>query len=327
MQILAILFVIQVFFIYLLTGSLLTKTSQTRPFMVSKHWANALMQEWTAQALLEEEYHLKQTVMCSNDPLKEAESQIFFISTFAKPLLELTVRAAPNLSMYYHHCKANLQSWHQRRAALLKQYGSGTTTRQSSPPLPPPSSLTPSRQSDGYHSAFPLTLPNYQPRSDNSPRISTTRSSDHESQPESPSESESVSSAMFSPVSDTSNSYRYPSSASSTNTTQIKISDSHAAIRRAASKSGSLKLPTQKKRKGTRNSWCFTSTSDTVSSSSSAPSTPPLDTSSDPSSRICSLVTPPPESAPTPATTTHHPATASDTSMLMSWPIKLQVSP
>lgn len=326
MQILAILFVIQVFFIYLLTGSLLTKTSQTRPFMVSKHWANALMQEWTAQALLEEEYHLKQTVMCSNDPLKEAESQIFFISTFAKPLLELTVRAAPNLSMYYHHCKANLQSWHQRRAALLKQYGSGTTTRQSSPPLPPPSSLTPSRQSDGYHSAFPLTLPNYQPRSDNSPRISTTRSSDHESQPESPSESESVSSAMFSPVSDTSNSYRYPSSASSTNTTQIKISDSHAAIR-AASKSGSLKLPTQKKRKGTRNSWCFTSTSDTVSSSSSAPSTPPLDTSSDPSSRICSLVTPPPESAPTPATTTHHPATASDTSMLMSWPIKLQVSP
>jgi hypothetical protein len=108
--------------------------------MVSKHWANALMREWTAQALLEQEYHLKQSVTSSDDPLKEAESQIFFISFFAKPLLELTVRAAPNLSMYYHHCKANLQSWHQRKAILYKQHGAGGTTRERlSPPPPPPS--------------------------------------------------------------------------------------------------------------------------------------------------------------------------------------------
>ena len=30
-----------------------------------------------------------------------------FSSLFAKPLLELTVRAVHNLSIYYHHCKAN----------------------------------------------------------------------------------------------------------------------------------------------------------------------------------------------------------------------------
>ncbi|KAF8815738.1 HD-domain/PDEase-like protein [Phlegmacium glaucopus] len=310
-------------------------SNPTRPFMVSKHWANALMQEWTAQALLEEEYQLKQTVMSSNDPLKEAESQIFFISTFAKPLLELTVRAAPNLSMYYHHCKANLQSWHQRKAVLCKQYGSGSTIRQTSSPLSPPppssassaSSLPPSRQSDGYHSAFPLTLPNYQPKSDHPARTPTIRSVDHESQPDSPSESESVSSTMFSPISDAPSSYRYPSSISSSNTTQSNIPSSHAAIR-AASKSGSLKLQNQKK-KGTRNSWCSTSTSGiglttlfhppsstpmSVSSSSSTSSTPPLDhassSSSSSSSSSCTrpLVAPPPASAP--ATTAHNPTTA-----------------
>ena len=172
------------------------------------------MQEWTAQALLEEEYKLQQTVMSVKDPLKEAESQIFFISTFAKPLLEMTVKAAPNLSMYYHHCKANLQSWRQRKVVLGKQYGSVSTMRHSPsmpsllPPSPPASTLCltppPSRQSDWYHTAFPLTLPNYQLKLDDSSRTSSTTRLPDWSQPESPCESESISSTIFSPVSDAS---------------------------------------------------------------------------------------------------------------------------
>ena len=312
--------------------------------MVSKHWANALMQEWTAQALLEREYHLKQTVMSSDDPLQEAESQIIFISLFAKPLLELTVRAAPNLAMYYHHCKANLLSWHQRKAVLCNQYGSGGTTRKSSsPPLPPPSSspcLPPVRQSDGYHSAFPLALPNYRPKSDNnSSRTSTSRSSDLGSQPQSPCESESVSSAMLSPISDAS--FSYHSSSASTSSTQNHIPSSHAAIR-AASKSGSLKLQAQKNKKGNRNSWSSTSTSaasgmdvtlpftltpTTKSSSSSTSSTPPLDNTSTFSSSSLSscpgslLTTPPTSRSTTPSTT---PSVAT---VLTSRPIKIQVAP
>ena len=235
--------------------------------MVSKHWANALMREWTAQALLEQEYHLKQSVMSSDDPLKEAESQIFFISLFAKPLLELTVKAAPNLSMYYHHCKANLRSWHQRKAILFKQRSGDvtTTTRTPPPPLPnanaasspDPPPLT--RQADGYHSAFPLALPNYRPKSDNNNNNSssrTTSSSVYGSQPQSPScESESLSSssAMLSPISDVSY-HSSTTSTSSNNTTQSHIPSSHAAIR-AASKSGGLKLQAQKNKKGCRNSW------------------------------------------------------------------------
>lgn len=309
--------------------------------MVSKYWANALMREWTAQALLEEEYQLKQTVMSSNDPLKEAESQIFFISTFAKPLLELTVRAAPNLSMYYHHCKANLQSWRQRKALQCD------TTRQSSPlSSPPPLSPSPSasslcplppRQSDWYHSAFPLALPNYPPKLDSSSRTSTTtRSSDHGSRPHSPCESESVFSAMHSPISDCS--YHYGLSTSSNDNTQNHIPSSHAAIR-SASKSGSVKLQSQKKRKSARHSWCSSSASSTSvttifqpttltpisvssSSSSSTSSTPPLDVVSSSSSSSSY-----PRSLLTPSGTIPTNPGPSVASILMSRRIKLQVLP
>ncbi|KAF9558068.1 HD-domain/PDEase-like protein, partial [Agrocybe pediades] len=86
-------------------------SNPSRPFLVSKHWASMLMQEWTAQANLEEEFQLQPTVMSSSDPLKEASSQIFFIQTFVKPLLELTERAMPSMAMYVGHCKNNLKTW------------------------------------------------------------------------------------------------------------------------------------------------------------------------------------------------------------------------
>ena len=311
--------------------------------MVSKHWANALMQEWTSQALLEQEYHLKQTVNSSSDPLEEAKSQISFISKFAKPLLELTVKAAPNLAMYYYHCKANLQSWEQREKSLNSSEG---TTRKSLPPPPPPPSAasSPSSPPAGqYHSAFPLALPNYAPKPDNSSRTSTSRSSDLGSQPQSPCESESVSSAMLSPISDAS--YQSSSaSTSSSNTTLNHIPSSHAAIR-AASKSGGLKLQAEKnKKKGSRNSWCFTTTSapsmdettfsqpltltPATTTMSSAPSTPPLDNTSNFSSSLSScprslLTTPPISRSTTPSSTTPSAASILTTPR----PIKIEVGP
>jgi hypothetical protein len=53
------------------------------------------MQEWTAQAELEQHFCLEQSVQPSADPLGKAKSQIFFISAFAKPLLDLSVQAIP----------------------------------------------------------------------------------------------------------------------------------------------------------------------------------------------------------------------------------------
>lgn len=53
------------------------------------------MGEWTSQAMLEKCMDLPTTVQCSGDPLSEANGQVFFIDTFAKPLLELVVEAVP----------------------------------------------------------------------------------------------------------------------------------------------------------------------------------------------------------------------------------------
>lgn len=68
---------------------------QSRPHWVSKHWATALMEEWTNQAMLEKELHLPASVQPSDDPLAEAKSQVFFISTFALPLFSLVAEAFP----------------------------------------------------------------------------------------------------------------------------------------------------------------------------------------------------------------------------------------
>ena len=69
---------------------------QGRPHCVSKQWANALMDEWTRQAQLERHLHLPASVTPSNDdPMVEAKSQVFFISTFTYPLFTLIASAIP----------------------------------------------------------------------------------------------------------------------------------------------------------------------------------------------------------------------------------------
>jgi hypothetical protein len=68
-------------------------SNPSRPYPVSQYWAGALMKEWTSQAFLEKYYGLPPTVQPSDDPLIEAKSQVFFISTFAKPLLDITIEA------------------------------------------------------------------------------------------------------------------------------------------------------------------------------------------------------------------------------------------
>lgn len=53
------------------------------------------MEEWTSQALLEKYLDLPPSVQPSDDPIIEAKSQVFFITNFAKPLLDLAVEAVP----------------------------------------------------------------------------------------------------------------------------------------------------------------------------------------------------------------------------------------
>ncbi|KAF9008107.1 HD-domain/PDEase-like protein [Hymenopellis radicata] len=96
-------------------------SNPSRPYHVSQHWATKLMREWSCQAMLEKQLSLPCTVQSSEDALSEANSQIFFNKVFAKPLLELVVRAVPEMQMYATQCTSNLHRWERRKAELEKQ--------------------------------------------------------------------------------------------------------------------------------------------------------------------------------------------------------------
>lgn len=140
------------------------------------------MVEWTNQAALERHLHLPATVQPSDTPLREAKSQVFFITTFAKPLFDLTSRAIPgtcsryiysyqlfltlqfcaDVGRYAKQCNSNLTSWQETEARLVKEEALNALP----PPLPRAVNtsianampLTAELPGD-FLSAFPLTLP------------------------------------------------------------------------------------------------------------------------------------------------------------------------
>ncbi|KAL0573634.1 3',5'-cyclic-nucleotide phosphodiesterase [Marasmius crinis-equi] len=130
-----------------------------RPYHVAKHWAAALMGEWSSQAMLEECMHLPPTVQASDDPLIEAKGQLFFINTFAKPLLELVVESVPELDQLLDQCKSNLSVWESRRTELEGQLA--TDNEKDATDSSRSTTSTPYR--DDYSTAFPLTLPAFHP--------------------------------------------------------------------------------------------------------------------------------------------------------------------
>ncbi|KIY47878.1 HD-domain/PDEase-like protein [Fistulina hepatica ATCC 64428] len=164
-----------------LLGQALLKCSDisnpSRPYIISQHWATALMVEWTSQAMLEEHFSLPSTVNACVDSVAEAASQVFFIQTFAKPLLDLMVRAIPEMDCYLQQCERNLERWHdrQRGGASSPKYNK---TSFLNPLLP-----------EEFMTAFPLTLPCYE--------LQSVTDSSVCSDPSSP--CESLSSAGFSP--------------------------------------------------------------------------------------------------------------------------------
>ena len=144
---------------------------QGRPHGVSKQWANALMDEWTRQAQLERHLHLPASVTPSNnDPMVEANSQVFFISTFTYPLFSLVASAVPReltpavvlgfevfdpfrveLTRFATHCQDNLDVWRRRLAQLMN--------RNAPKKQPNKLTLTPPTTTSEFLTVFPLTLP------------------------------------------------------------------------------------------------------------------------------------------------------------------------
>ncbi|KNZ78672.1 3',5'-cyclic-nucleotide phosphodiesterase regA [Termitomyces sp. J132] len=200
-------------------------SNPSRPYHVAKHWASALMEEWTSQALYEKFLDLPTTVQSDDSPINEANAQVFFISTFAKPLLDLTSQAIPEMKVFTDQCATNLRTWKKRIESLKTNQNERDNQ----------SSTTP-RHPDDFMTAFPLTLP---------PAHRTLHLEDQESTPpwSSPcvpysrsSESSSTTSDILSPL---------PPPASPWSS----ASEGHAAIRAAG------KLGIRKQRSLNRNSW------------------------------------------------------------------------
>ncbi|KAF7316276.1 High-affinity phosphodiesterase [Mycena indigotica] len=151
-------------------------SNPSRPYYISQHWAVALQREWNAQAALEAHHALPRTVESSSHPMQAASSQMFFIPTFVKPLLDLVVQALAEMHPYVAQCDLNLALWKARTAILKASEARETiseakvvSTSQVQMPKSPSARTTPlelttrvpmySRQPDDYNTVFPLTLP------------------------------------------------------------------------------------------------------------------------------------------------------------------------
>ncbi|KAI6129536.1 hypothetical protein EV401DRAFT_1927761 [Pisolithus croceorrhizus] len=129
-------------------------SNPSRPPGVSHYWANALMAEWTSQASLEKHLHLPPSVQLSSNPLGQVQGQIFFIDTFAKPLMDITARVIPEMQRFADQCTTNLVSWQKEKARLT---GPCDQDDVSPSDFPPPSPRPP----QDFLASFPLTLPTF----------------------------------------------------------------------------------------------------------------------------------------------------------------------
>ncbi|KAI0051358.1 HD-domain/PDEase-like protein [Auriscalpium vulgare] len=129
-----------------------------RPLRVSQHWADALMNEWTEQASLEQQLQLPPSVTASEDPMTAAKSQIWFIETFAKPLFDLTAAAIPETAEYAAQCNENLELW-GLRVRVLSAASPDPPVRPAASASSDPLPLSPSQLPEAYLNAFPMALP------------------------------------------------------------------------------------------------------------------------------------------------------------------------
>ncbi|OJA20225.1 hypothetical protein AZE42_02123 [Rhizopogon vesiculosus] len=126
-------------------------SNPSRPPSVSQYWASALMVEWTSQASLEKHWHVPSSVTPSDCPITHVRGQIFFISKFAKPLMDLVAQAVPEMECFAHHCTENLAMWEARQENMASpSAGQFPSSRVVVPSPRPP---------EDYLTSFPLTLP------------------------------------------------------------------------------------------------------------------------------------------------------------------------
>ncbi|KAH9848356.1 HD-domain/PDEase-like protein [Lenzites betulinus] len=128
-------------------------SNPSRPYLVSQHWATALESEWSSQSLLEKHLQLPPSVKPSDSRIGEANGQIWFNKTFARPLFELVAAGIPSLEQFAAQTRDNLSLW-QTRADELVAAAEGPAQGVPGTPL-----TWPSQAPNDFLTAFPPTLP------------------------------------------------------------------------------------------------------------------------------------------------------------------------
>ncbi|KAI0031340.1 hypothetical protein K488DRAFT_52260 [Vararia minispora EC-137] len=221
-----------------------------RPLGVSQHWATALANEWTSQAVLEQYLNMPASLNPTEGPLSEARSQVFFIETFALPLFKLTGQGIPPAAPYASLCGSNLSVWKDRVHTLSSASCPDTAETEST------TTATPSQLPEDFLTAFPMTLPSSLVNADHSERLSQSEWATSTAS----GSSESPNSPVLSPTDPPSAAPSRAMSIISTNSTTAGLSsilsascvvDSGKAAIRAAYKASVRKKPSFQN----RNSW------------------------------------------------------------------------
>ncbi|KAI0716394.1 HD-domain/PDEase-like protein [Earliella scabrosa] len=127
-------------------------SNPSRPYLVSQHWAAALESEWSSQLLLEKHLQLPPSVKPSDSRIGEANCQIWFNKTFARPLFELVAQGIPSMEQFARQARENMASWQARAIELAAQPENSTDA--SGTPL-----AWPSQAPNDFLTAFPPALP------------------------------------------------------------------------------------------------------------------------------------------------------------------------
>ncbi|KAI0656981.1 HD-domain/PDEase-like protein [Cubamyces menziesii] len=129
-------------------------SNPSRPYLVSQHWATALESEWSSQLLLEKHLQLPPSVRPSDSRVGEANGQIWFNNTFARPLFELVAEGIPSLEQFACQTRENLALWHLRAAELAAEQEQPSEGSEPKAPL-----NWPSQAPNDFLNAFPPALP------------------------------------------------------------------------------------------------------------------------------------------------------------------------
>ncbi|TBU38768.1 HD-domain/PDEase-like protein [Dichomitus squalens] len=128
-------------------------SNPSRPYLVSQHWAAALESEWSSQLLLEKHLHLPLSVKPSDSRVGEANGQLWFNKTFARPLFELVAQGIPSMERFAHQTRENFALWQARAAELATEPPDDSDTVAGTP------LAWPSQVPNDFLTAFPPALP------------------------------------------------------------------------------------------------------------------------------------------------------------------------